>query len=89
MKLQAPSFLIARLIAASFGCLFILAIAVPSLGSVSLPNHKIGYGWQDALAVVFIIAPLILILIGAARSRITELIGWALMVVLLVLGFAQ
>jgi hypothetical protein len=89
MKPQASSFLMARLILASFVCLLILAIAIPSLGSVSLPNHTIGYGWQDALAVIVIITPLILIFIGAARSQITEQIGWALMIILLVLGFAR
>ena len=91
MKTQASSFLIAGLIAASFVCLLILAIAVPSLGSVSLPNHKIGYGWQDALAIAVIIAPLVLILIGAACSKITEVVGWVLLfavVVLCIIGMA-
>ena len=80
---------VARLIGASLVCLLALAITLPNLGSVSLPNHKIGYGWKDALAVVIIIAPLILIFIGAARSRITERIGWALMIILLGLCFFQ
>lgn len=80
---------VARLVGASLVCLFTLAITLPSLGSVSLPNHTIGYGWQDALAVVIIIAPLNLIFIGAARSRITERIGWVLMIILLGLRFLE
>jgi len=80
---------VGRLVAASLVCLLALAITIPNLGSVSLPNHKIGYGWKDAVAVVIIIAPLILIFIGAARSRITEGIGWALMFILLGLSFFQ
>jgi hypothetical protein len=68
--------------------LLILAIAVPSLGSVSLPNHRIGYGWKDALAIAVIIAPLVLVLIGAARSQTMERLGWFGLWVLLVMGFA-
>jgi len=79
----------ARLVGASIICLFTLSITLPSLGSVSLPNHKIGYGWQDALAVVIIVAPLILVFIGLARSRMTERIGWVLMVILLGLRFLE
>ena len=79
MKSRASSFLAARLIAASIVCLLILAIAVPSLGSVSLPNHKIGYGWRDALSVAIILAPLVVILIGAACSKIAETVGWVLL----------
>ena len=85
MKTQASPFLIARLIVASFVCLLILAIAVPSLGSVSLPNHKIGWGWRDALSVATIIAPLVVILIGAACSKVTEIVGWVLLFALVVL----
>ena len=85
MNTQASPFMIVRLIVASFVCLLILAIAVPSLGSVSLPNHKIGYGWRDALSVATIVAPLVVILIGAACSKITEVVGWVLLFVVVVL----
>jgi hypothetical protein len=85
MKTQASRFLIVRLIVASFVCLLILAIAAPSLGSVSLLNHKIGYGWRDALSVAAIAAPLVAILIGAACSKVIEVVGWGLLFVLVVL----
>ena len=76
-----------RLVVASLICLLILAITIPNLGSVPLPNHKIGYGWRDALSVGFIVAPLILIFIGAACSRVTEYVGWALLLIVLALRF--
>lgn len=85
-----------RFVAASLVCLLALVITLPNLGSVSLPNHKIGYGWKDALAVVIIIAPLILIFIGATRLRNTKWIGaftegagWALMILLLGMCFLK
>ena len=87
MKRRASFFRVAQVVAASAVCLFILAVMVPSLGSVSLPNHKIGYGWRDALAIVIVIAPLVLILIGAAFSRIIEMVGWSLFFAVLFLCF--
>jgi hypothetical protein len=85
MKKRASFFRISQLVAASVVCVFILAGLCPSLGSVSLPNHKIGYGWRNALAVAIVIAPLVLILIGAAFSRITEIVGWSLFFAILFL----
>ena len=78
-----------RLVGASLVCFFILAITAPNLGSVTLPNHKIGYGWPDALCVAVILAPLIVIFIGAAHSRLTEYIGWGLLVMLVVWRFVS
>ncbi len=91
MKKRASFFRVAQLVAASAVCWLLLSVICPSLGSVSLPNHKIGYGWRDALAVVIILAPLVLILIGAAFSRITEIVGWSLFLTilfLLIIGMA-
>jgi hypothetical protein len=65
--------------------LVILAITVPSLGSVSLPNHKIAYSRRDALSVATIVAPLVVILLGAACSKIIEVVGWVLLFVVVVL----
>jgi hypothetical protein len=78
MKTDSSLFVTARIIVASFVCVVILFLVVPSLGSVSLPNHKIGYGWRDALSVGIILAPLLVILIGVSRSNIIEVIGWVL-----------
>jgi uncharacterized membrane protein YphA (DoxX/SURF4 family) len=85
---------VGRFLAASMVCLFALVITLPNLGSVSLPNHKIGYGWKDALVVVVIFVPLIPIFIGARHLRntkwigaITEGVGWALMILLLGMCF--
>jgi hypothetical protein len=78
MKNWASFVRAAQLVAATVVCLLILAMIVPSLGSVSLSNHKIGYGWCDVLAVVIILAPLALIFIGAAFSKIAENVGWSL-----------
>ena len=78
---------IMRLVVAACINLLILAITIPSLGSVPLPGHKIGYGWRDAAAVAGMVAPLIVILIGAAWSRVVEYIGWALLLILLIMLF--
>ena len=85
MKKRASFFRVAQLVAASAVCLLLLSVICPSLGSVSLPNRKIGYGWRDALVVVIVLAPLVLILIGAAFSRITEIVGWSLFLTILFL----
>ena len=87
----AASFLprVGRLVGAAVVCLFSLAILIPSLGSVRLPNHKTGYGWQDAFAVAMIIVPCILIFVGAARSKTVERIGWFLAVVFLGILFSE
>jgi hypothetical protein len=86
---------VVRLVAASFVCLLILAIAIPNLGEIVRPNTKIKegsqivYGWHDALCVAIILAPLILILIGVARSRIIECVGWVLLLIVVVLMFSS
>lgn len=76
-----------RLLAAGFICILILATTIPDLGSIALPDHTIGYGWKDAAAIAIIVAPLILIFIGAACSRVAEYIGWALLLILFLLRF--
>ena len=78
--------LAARIVASSF-CVLVLAIAIPNLGSVTLPNHRIGYGWRDALSVSIMITPLIVIIIGAVCSRAIEFVGWALAFALLIWMF--
>ena len=75
---STPRWVIAFRIVASFFCVLVLAIAIPNLGSVTLPNHRIGYGWRDALSVAVMIVPLIVIIVGAICSRVVEYIGWAL-----------
>ena len=65
-------------IVASFLCVLLLVMVVPSLGSVTLPNHKIGFGWRDVLTIAVLIAPLIVIYAGACFSRVVEYVGWAL-----------
>jgi hypothetical protein len=39
------------------------------------------------MLITMIVAPLILVFIGAARFRIVEQIGWALLLILLALSF--
>jgi hypothetical protein len=78
-----------RLVLATFICLLILAITLPNLGRPELSTHTIKYGWPDGLCIAMIVAPLILILAGAAKSRLAEGIGWALLLILLVLRFTQ
>ncbi|HEX5219895.1 MAG TPA: hypothetical protein VFZ59_10030 [Verrucomicrobiae bacterium] len=79
-----PRWVIAARIVATCCCLLVLAIAIPNLGSVTLPNHRIGYGWSDALAVAMMIIPLIVIFVGAIYSRVVEYVGWALALGLLI-----
>ena len=84
---STPRWVIAGRCVSSVFCVFVLAIAIPNLGSVTLPNHRIGYGWRDALSVAIMIAPLIVIFTGAIYSRVVEYVGWALAFVLLVWMF--
>jgi len=80
---STPRWVIAGRFVSSLFCLFVLAVVIPNLGSVTLPNHRIGYGWRDALSVAIMITPLIVIFIGAIYSRVAEYVGWALAFVLL------
>lgn len=84
---STPRWLIAGRLISSLACLFVLVVAIPNLGSVSLPNHRIGYGWRDALSVSIMITPLIVIIIGAIFSRVVEFVGWALALALLIWMF--
>jgi hypothetical protein len=81
---STPRWVIAARIVSAWCGVLVLAIAIPNLGSVTLPNHRIGYGWRDALSVAVMIIPLIIILIGAIYSRVAECVGWALAVGLLI-----
>jgi hypothetical protein len=76
-----------RLVVASLICLLILAITIPNLGTITLPNYKIGYGWRDVMSIGIIVVPLLLIFVGAACSRMTEYVGWALLLILFILRF--
>ena len=78
-----PWVLVARIVS-SFFCVLVLAIAIPNLGSVTLPNHRIGYGWRDALSIAVMATPLIVIFVGAICSRVVEYVGWALALGLLI-----
>ena len=95
MKTQGTTSLVARLAGASLVCLFILSITLPNLGRPVRPNPAIKqgwqvvYGWQDALCIAIIIAPLILIFIGAARSRAAEYVGWVLLLTVVILRFVS
>jgi hypothetical protein len=94
MSIQTPSSptprwqVILRISVASLFCLLVLAITIPDLGRSELSTHTISYGWRDGFCIAMIITPLILILVGAACSRIAEVIGWILMVILLALRFS-
>ena len=79
-----PAWVLVGRVVFSSCCALVLAVAIPNLGSVALPNHQIGYGWRDALAVAILVIPLIVIWIGAIYSRVLEFIGWALAVGILV-----
>ena len=84
---STPRWVIVGRCVSSLFCVFVLAVAIPNLGSVSLPNHRIGYGWRDALSVAIMFAPLIVIFIGAICSRVVEYVGWALAFMLLIWMF--
>jgi hypothetical protein len=73
---------------ASLLCLLILAATVPSLGHHVRSTRRtltVEYGWHDALWILMIVAPLVLVLFGVFRSRTVEGIGWAWLILLLVL----
>lgn len=66
---------------AALVCFFILAVTLPNLGGSDLA-HGVRYRWPDFLTILIIIAPLALVIIGAACSPVTERIGWVLLVLL-------
>ena len=84
---STPRWVIAGRCVSSLFCAIVLAVAIPNLGSVSLPNHRIGYGWRDALSVGIMVAPLLVIFIGAICSRAVEYVGWSLALILLIWMF--
>jgi hypothetical protein len=75
---STPGWVIAARVVTSCCCALVLAIAIPNLGSVTVPNHRIGYGWRDMFALTIMITPLIVIVVGAIYSRVVEYVGWAL-----------
>jgi len=79
-----PGWVLASRIAALLVCALALLVAIPNLGSVTLPNHSIAYGKRDVLAIVCMTAPPVVILVGAVYSRAVEYIGWALAFALLI-----
>ena len=81
---STPRWVIVARILSACCCLLVLAIAIPNLGSVTLPNRRIGYGWRDALSVAVMIIPLAVIFVGAIYSRVVEYVGWVLAVGLLI-----
>jgi hypothetical protein len=81
---STPRWVIGARIVSAWCCVFVLAIAIPNLGSVTLPNHRIGYGWRDALSVAVMSIPLLVIFAGTIYSRVVEIVGWALAVGLLI-----
>src|SRR5882757_5598760 len=79
-----------HLTGATLICLLVLAITLPNLGRPDLSDlsaHRIKYGWPEALCVSIILAPLILVFIGAGYSRRTESVGWVLLLIVLALRF--
>ena len=96
MSTETPSIptprciIVSRVVGATLICLLVLAITLPNLGRPDLselPPHKIKYGWPDALCIAIIVAPLLLVFVGAARSRTAETVGWVLLLVILALRF--
>ncbi len=75
---STPRWVMVIRIVSSFLCVLLLAVTVPGLGSVTLPNHRIGYGGRDVLTIAVLIAPLIVIYVGVFFSRVVEYFGWAL-----------
>ena len=63
--------------------LFLLLRAAQALGIVSVPNPRSVYGWRDTLCLTAVLSPLLFVFIGMACSRVAEIIGWSLLLVLL------
>jgi hypothetical protein len=83
---------VSRLVGATLICLLVLAITLPNLGRPDFSDpasYKIKYGWPDALCIAIIVAPLLLVFIGATRSRATEAVGWVLLLIVLALRFVS
>jgi hypothetical protein len=74
--------LLLRLASASLIGLFLLFRVVRGFGIVSIPNPKSDYGWRDALCLAAVVVPLLFVFVGIARSRVAEIIGWSLLLVL-------
>ena len=76
-----------RLFGAGVLCLLLLAITLPNLGHAVLPDGSRGYSWRDGMAIALIVAPFLFVVIGAGWSRLIECMGWAVLLLLLVLRF--
>ncbi len=74
-----------RLVAATVLCLMKLAMVVPNLRTYS--NHQISYASGSAYCIVWMVSPLVLIFVGAVRSRSIEEFGWVLLILVLAARF--
>jgi ferredoxin len=75
-----------RLVGAGLMCLLALAATVPNLGGFGeIP----GYGWPDYLWLAIVFTPFVLVVVGAARSRVIENVGWVLSLLVLVMIFSS
>ena len=80
-----------RLIIAAIITTLVLAAIIPSLGRIAMRGGSlvVVHGWQDALWIGIVLAPLALIVVGILKSIILEVLGWTMLIALLVLVFAS
>jgi hypothetical protein len=76
---------ILRLVAATVLCLVKMTIVLPNLFTYS--NHQFSYESGSACCIAWMVSPLILIFVGAVRSRLVEEIGWTLLILVLAARF--
>jgi hypothetical protein len=70
-----------RLVAATILCLVKMTMVLPNLLTYS--NHQFSYETGTAYCIAWMVSPLILIFVGAVRSRIVEEMGWTLLTLVL------
>jgi len=83
------SWLLLRLGLAALVGLYMLVRVHQGLGIVTVPNPGSVVGWRNTLCLTAIIAPLLFVFIGAAYSRIAEIIGWGLLLTLFFLAVSS
>ena len=79
----------ASMVGAALVCIFILAVALPSLRFWDFENGE-KILWSDVIWILVIIAPLIVVIVGAACSHIiTEVSGWMILLLLLAMFLSR
>ena len=85
MNIQVSSarrWLFVRIALALILGVFLILRVTHGLGIHSIPNPRSVTGWRDTLRLAAIAAPFLFVFVGMACSRVSEFIGWSLLLLL-------